>query len=152
MEKMKKPFIALPLLVVVSLMLPGSPAVAENPNDILIVANQGVSVDSVSIKDLKAIFLKRRANWKNGGKVIPIHAKEGTEIRNAFVERVLGMDSVKERAYWQEVMVKSGTRKPPEFSNTLKAVFKLRGGVSYIYRSQYRDGVSKILLVISPSS
>ncbi len=151
MGKMRKSFIALPLLVAVSLMLPGSPAVAENPNDILVVANQGVSVDAVSIRDLKAIFLKRRSNWKNGGKVVPIHAKEGSALRNAFVSRVLGMDAVKERAYWQEVMVKSGTRKPPEFSNTLKAVFKLRGGVSYIYRTQYREGVSKILLVIPPS-
>ena len=124
----------------------------KNPDDILIVANKGVSVDKVSLKELKSIFLKKRTSWKNGGKVVAIHARVGTPIRNAFTTRVLGLDNTREQAYWQDMMVKSGVKQPPALGNRLKAVFKLSGGVSYIYRVDYKPNVSKVLLVIRSST
>ncbi len=145
-------FFFLLLLLLALVTLPGQAAPAEtpgeHPNDILIVANKGVSVDEVSLKELKSIFLKKRSSWKGGGKVVAVHAKVGTEIRDDFVAKVLGLDHIGEQSYWQEVMVKAAVKPPPAFSNPLKAVFNLRGSVGYVYRADYKAGVAKILFVI----
>ncbi len=141
------------LVVLVCLLVQAAQAQTpgEHPNDIIVVANKKVSVNETSLKELKSIFLKKRTSWKKGGKVVPIHAKVGTEIRNVFITRVVGMDHIEEQTYWQEVMIKSAVSQPPSFSNPLKAVFKLRGAVSYVYRADYKPNVSKILLVIPHS-
>jgi len=148
-------FLSLLLLLWALISLPGQIVLAEmsgeDPKDILIVANRGVSVDEISLKQLKSIFLKTRASWKGGGKAVPIHARVGTEIRDDFVTQVLGLDHIGEQAYWQEVMVKAAVKPPPAFSNPLKAVFNLRGSVGYVYRADYRPGVVKILLVVPHS-
>ncbi len=71
-----------------------------------------------------------------------------TEIRDDFVTQVLGLDHIREQAYCQEVMVKAAVKPPPAFSNPLKAVFKLRNSVGYIYRADYKAGVAKYPLVV----
>ncbi|MCP4602614.1 MAG: hypothetical protein GY847_19215 [Proteobacteria bacterium] len=121
---------------------------AESPDDILIIANKGVSVNSITIPELKAIFLKQKANWKGGGRVVALNAKENTPLRAAFQKTLLGMSLAKEKSYWQDQKIRTGLSAPPEFGTLLKAVFSLRGSVSYILRKDYREGVVKILLVL----
>ncbi len=121
---------------------------AESPNDILIVANKGVSAGSLSLDELKAFFFKERTSWKTGGRVVPIHANEDSALRKAFLSKVLSMRLAQEKAFWQEQKIRKGMAAPPEFSNTLKAVFKIKGALSYIFRKDYREGVAKILLVL----
>jgi hypothetical protein len=118
---------------------------AADPDDILIVANRDVSVNSISAAELRTFFLKQRTTWKNGDKVVPVHATDA-HLKAQFLERVLGLTIPEEQTYWQEQRIMHGTSPPPEFSNNLKAVFKLKGAVSYIFRSNYRENVAKILL------
>jgi hypothetical protein len=134
---------AVSLLVILA---PGK-ARAEGPNDILIVANSSVPQGSASLADVRDIFLKRRVTWPSGDKATPVHAVEGP-LREAFCRLVLGMSPAEEKTYWQERQIKYGVAAPPEFGNTLKAVFKLRGAVSYLYRSQFRAGTATVLLVV----
>ncbi len=121
---------------------------ADNPNDILIVANKGVSADSITIPELKAFYLKQKTRWKGGGRVVAVNAKEGNPLRAAFQKTLLGMSAAKEKSYWQDQKIRTGLTAPPEFGNLLKATFSLRGSVSYVFRKDYREGVVKILLVL----
>lgn len=123
-------------------------AVAESPNDILIVANTASGGGSLSVSDVKDMFLKKRSSWGNGVKVAPLNAVEGSALRRAFRTRVLGMTEADERAYWQERKIKAGESVPPEFGDTLRAVFKLRGAIGYVLRSQFKAGTAKVLLVV----
>ena len=125
-----------------------SSARAESPDDILVVANNALSVSSVSNAELKSIFLKERTRWRNGAKVIPIHAKEGTPLRRAFLRRLLNMEESRERAYWQEQKIKRGALPPAAFSSSLRAVFQIKGSVAYVFRSDYKEGVAKIVAVL----
>ncbi|MCP4602906.1 MAG: hypothetical protein GY847_20715 [Proteobacteria bacterium] len=125
---------------------------ADSPDDILVIANKGVSVNSITIPELKAIFLKQKAHWKSGGRVVALNAKEGTALRSVFQKTLLGMSLAKEKSYWQDQKIRTGLSAPPEFGNLLKAVFSLRGSVSYILRKDYREGVVKILLVLPQSN
>ena len=124
------------------------PARAEDPNDILIVANKSVKASGVPLDEIQEYFLKIRQRWPDGEKVVPIHAKENKPARNEFVKRVMKMSPAKELAYWSDQKIRHGQHPPVEFSNTLKAVFKLRNSIGYVLRRDYKDGVVKILAVI----
>jgi hypothetical protein len=123
-------------------------AFADNPSDILVIANNATPVSSLTIGETQEIFLKERTHWGSSDKAVPINAPEGSVLRNDFRHRALQMKVNEEQQYWQQLKIKSGVTPPPEFENVLKAVFKLRGSVSYIYRSQYKPGLVKILLVL----
>ena len=136
------------LIVTILLTCIRSSAVADDPEDILVVANVSVAQTSIGLEELRTIFLKIRTSWHSGGKVVPINPKDGSALRRQFQEKVLGMSDNEEKSYWEKQKITKGIEPPPEFANTLKAVFRLKGSVSYIYRSQYREGVSKILYVL----
>ncbi len=138
----------LPVLLTAVLMTVVQGALADSPNDILIVVNNGVSQNDITIGELKNLFLKEKTNWSSGGKALPLHAPAGSSLRKDFVSRALGMNSNDEKIYWRERKIKTGKVPPVEFSDTLKAVYKLRRSVSYVYRSQFKKGVAKIVLVL----
>ena len=131
-----------PLLVVTGT------AFADNPSDILVIANNSTPVSRLTVGEAQEIFLKERTHWGSSDKAVPINAPEGSALRNDFRIRALQMKVSDEQQYWEQRKIKSGVTPPPEFANVLKAVFKLRGSVGYIYRSQYKPGLAKILLVL----
>ena len=128
-------------------MLKSSRGVASN-DPLLIIANKAVPQNSITAAEAKQIFLKQRDHWKGGGKIVPMNTKPGTAERKAFQSKVLGMDDTAEKSYWQEQKVKKGLSPPPEFSNVQKAVFSLKGGIGYCFKSQFKVGTNKILLTL----
>lgn len=124
----------------------------ESPSDILIVVNKASDTGSVSEEEIKNIFLLRRERWSSGQSVVPINAPAQSPLREAFAKRVLGMRVDEEQTYWHRYKIRNGSNPPPEFPNTLKAVFMLKAGVSYIFRSDFKEGVAKVVLVIPDKS
>jgi len=139
------------LITAVVMMSHLAPAQAESPNDILVIANQTCPDDTITIDRAKAIFMKRRTIWSNNQKLIALNAKEGTALRDAFRTAAIKMNAIQEKTHWQNQKVRHGITPPPEFTKLQKAVFKIKGAVSYVFRKDFIKGVSKVLLVI-PSS
>ncbi len=123
------------------------PATAESPEDILVIVNASVKNETVNSDELKAIFLKKRISWSNGIRAVPVHSTNAA-LRDDFRSRLLQMSEGEELRYWQQFQIQKGEAKPVAFGNTLKAVFQLRGAVSYIYRSQYRKGATNVVFVL----
>ncbi|MFO8070774.1 MAG: hypothetical protein R6V85_02760 [Polyangia bacterium] len=121
---------------------------AESPQDILVVVNEDSEVESVTEEDLRDVFLRRRMSWHGGKRAIPINAREGTAVREAFRKRVLGMNADEETRYWQDQQIRSGKTPPKEFGNPQRAVFKLHDAVCYTFRSDYKEAVGRIVLVV----
>ena len=144
----KKSVFAVMLMAAVFVFLPTGTSNAESANDILVIANNSVPVSKASLQEIRTMFLKQRQSWRGGGKVFPLNAKPGTNLRKAFQERVLGMNATSEQAFWQEQRIKKGLSAPSAFSNTLKAVFSVKGSVGYCYRKDYKAGLAKVLLVL----
>jgi hypothetical protein len=138
----------LPLLFLIAGAISADIARAENPNDILVIANLGVKANSVALDELKDMFLKKKTSWGSGDKVIPLNVSDNPKLRDEFRAAVLKMSSTEEQRYWQARKIKEGDSEPTAFGNIQKAVFKLSGSVSYVYRSQYKTGVAKIVLVV----
>ncbi len=122
----------------------------ENPMDILVIVNKNVPVNSINETVLRGIFLKVRKDWPGGQAAMPVNAKDET-LRAAFRSRVLQMDASAEKRHWEEVKVKYGQSEPPALSNNLKAVFSLKGSVSYVYRKDFTEGIAKVVMVIPAS-
>ena len=141
-------FATIVTILITATFLAGNRARADGPKDILVVANKSVGVDQVDADVLRAIFLKKRKSWKNGGKVVPVNAKKGTALRQQFLSRLFNMIEEEEKTYWEKQKISKGVEPPPEFSNNLKAVFHLKGGITYVYRSEFPEGVAKILYVL----
>ena len=129
------------------LWLSAAPISAESPEDILVIANRALKAKSISDSELRDIFLKKKESWHTGLRALPVHSKNA-QLRNDFSQRLLQMNPSEEMRYWQQYQIKTGKPQPPSFGNTLKAVFSLKGAVSYIYRSQYREGVANVVLVL----
>ncbi len=144
---MKGAWFALVVVLVVVLAVP-SMAQTESPNDILIVVHKTVSVNGISQAELKNYFLKKKTTWKAGRRVIPIHAPRGSRVRKEFLRRALSMAEEEERIYWEKRKIQAGATEPVTFQNNLKAVFKIKGSLSYVFRSDYHEGVVKVLLTL----
>ena len=129
-------------------------AQAESPDDIIVFVNKALKVDSVEIDELKEIFLKNKTSWSPREKIVCINAKKGTALRKTFRQRVLGMAENAENIYWQDRMSRHKLARPPEFSNTVKAVFKVKamfktlGAIGYAFRKDVPENVVKTVLVI----
>ena len=96
--------------------LPLAQASAENPKDIMVVANRSVSVDQITRAELRDFFLKKRTSWSKGGKVVPINSRKGTSLRKEFRKQVLNMSTSEEDRYWEDKKIKSGVVKPATMS------------------------------------
>lgn len=136
------------MLVLLGILLLPIRAVAENAEDILIIANKAVAAKAITLNELKSIFLGRKAGLGREGKVAPIHAKEGSKLRVDFQQRVLGMQPEEEKMYWEDQKIRTGAVKPTEFTRPLKAVFSLKRGVGYVFRKDFQEGVVQVLLVL----
>ena len=131
------------LVLVAAVLFPGRVVEAEG-GGLVIIANKSLPAGEISKGELKAIFLKQKTSFE-GERVIPINAKDGTDLRKAFQSRVLEMDDSEEKAFWEEEKIKTSRGAPAEFRNTLKAVFSVKGAVGYCLKSEYREGVVQVL-------
>lgn len=129
-------------------VLSGIPALADSPEDILIVANKGAEVNQVTPEEVRSYFLKTRTHWKSGGKVVPVNIKDDPKLRAQFQQLVLQMTPEQEKHHWTEQGIRKGLQPPPEFKKPLRAVFKIKAAIGYVFRKDFTEGVAKILLVV----
>ncbi len=124
----------------------------EQPEDLVVVANFMVPIDSITIEDLRAIFSKMRKTWTGGLAIEPIHAPDESKERLIFSWVVFGkspQDAVRDG---EDRRIMRGDTPPVSVSNQknrrLRKVFAHKGSISYVLRKDYLAGVSKVLAVI----
>ena len=125
------------------------PSSGQSDTDTLvIITHKSVSVGHMTTAEIRRLFLKERMDWKSGERAFPINGKPGTKARMLFQEKVLSMSDNDETIYWQNQKIKRGLTPPPEFTNTQRAVFSLKGSISYCLKSEHKPGTSKIILTL----
>ena len=136
------------LLLLTALSVVPEVSSADSPNDIVVFGNNGLSVSSVTIDELKQIFLKKKTSWRGGDRIVCINTPSSVPVRAKFREKVLGMSARDEEIYWENQKVRKQLTPPPEMMGTPKAVFKLKNSISYAFRKDVPKNVVKVLLVI----
>ena len=136
-------------LLVLFSVSPNAFAESPNDNDIVVFVNKGASVKTVTVAELRQLFLKQKTSWTSGGSVVCINAPRGTALRDQFRKQVLAMSAAEESTHWETARIRSQVSPPAEMLNTPKAVFRIKNALSYAFRKDVPKDVVKIVLEIS---
>ena len=118
------------------------------------VAQAGVAViahpsvgDGATEKDIKKVFMGKKSELA-GTSVTPVDQKEGSAVRNAFYDHLIGMSSDEVKAYRTEMLFTGKATPPKEVADDAAVklfVSSTPGAIGYIDESKV-DASVKVLL------
>ena len=123
------------------------PLQADEPV-LAIIVNRERTTD-LRLEDVASIFLKKRRFWEDGAPVVALNRQPGSAAREIFSGRVLGTDSTRLAAYWNEQYFQGIF--PPAMLESSAAVKRYvaadRNAIGYIEASEVDDSVRVALSV-----
>lgn len=127
---------------------PASPAA---PDDTLaIVVNQSNTIDDLSLKELRTVFLGERSHWPNGRRITLVMMDPGLSERKAVLRDVCHMSETEfSRHFLQGLFTGEVFVSPKTLSTSVgvrKFVFNVPGAIGYL-RSSDVDGTVKVIKV-----
>jgi TonB family protein len=124
----------------VFLNLPGT------AREVKVIANPSVGVESISVAELKGIFLLQRKALKDGNSVEPVLQKSGP-THDAFLHQYLNRDSEEIRIYYQGLVFTGKGSMPKQLesdADVVAYVARTRGAIGYIGSTSPTEGVRVI--------
>ncbi|WP_148864528.1 substrate-binding domain-containing protein [Marinobacter fonticola] len=130
-------------VLLVALMLGVSVAQAE-----VVVVGNPAGPDSITLDQVRDIYLNRSKALPNGQRAVPYELAEGNATRETFHEAVTGRSGAQLKAFWSQ-QVFTGKGQPPQEIGTEAAmkssVASTPGSIGYIDSAQVDDSVKVIL-------
>lgn len=114
-------------------------------DDVVIVANPGVSAASVSAEDLKQVFLGAKNNLA-GGSVEPVLADKGG-AHEAFLKKYVGKSDTAYRMHLKSLVFAGKASMPKTVADdaaVLAYVAKTKGAIGYVSAGAATAGVKKL--------
>jgi ABC-type phosphate transport system substrate-binding protein len=102
--------------------------------DVKIIASAGVGASSVSIDELKAVFLGTRATLGDGSHVEPVLLKSGP-AHEAFLKEYLGKSAAALETYYRSLVFSGKGSMPKMFASEEEVVAyveKSKGAIGYV--------------------
>lgn len=127
----------------------GSPASNENSTeDLAIIVNTTNPVESMSLPELRKIFLGERSHWPNGRRITLVMMEPGEPERKALIREVCQMnESDFSRHFLQGVFTGEVFVSPKTLASPVgvrKFVFNVPGAIGYIRASDLDSTVKAI--------
>jgi hypothetical protein len=130
------------LIAVVTLLF----ASVAQADEIVVIANSASPVSSISVSDLKKIYLKKKKYFTEGGRVIPADQSVDSPVRKDFYEAIIGMSATELQHYWSK-QIFTGKGTPPRVMKSdakmLEWVSDSVKAIGYVNKSAIDDS-SKI--------
>lgn len=128
------------------------PAVQANAADqnLAIIVNQSNTIDDITLKELRTVFLGERSHWPNGRRITLVMMDSGEPERKAVLRDICRMNETEfSRHFLQglftgEVFVSPKTLSSP--TGVRKFVFNVPGAIGYVRASDV-DGTVKVIKV-----
>ena len=123
-------------------------AIASLAADVKVVANPGVRANSISLVELRAVFLLQRKTLKDGSSVEPVLAKSSLTT-SAFMKRYLNRDSEEVHTYYQGLVFTGKGSMPKQLNSDAEIVAyvaRTKGAIGYVSADTNTDQV-KVLAV-----
>ncbi len=128
-------------------------AVSAFAGDVKIVANPSVRADSITVAELRGVFLEDRRTLIDGSHVEPVLAKSGA-AHDAFLREYMGKSDDELRTYFR-TLVFTGTGVMPRFLDSdteiVNYVGRTRGAIGYV-SIDFPTKALKILAVAQAAS
>lgn len=119
------------LFVLLSALLMAPMASAQ---DIVIIANPDVSLDSITPSDIKKIFLGKKADWGNGSKITFFTAGQ-RETHETLLKKFVKKTPSQYRIFWKKQAF-TGKGKIPRSSGNdqemVDLVISTKGAIGYV--------------------
>ena len=135
------------LLLIAILALALTPAsLCARETSIAVVVNPGNSIESISLSELRNIFLGTQQFWKDGTQIVPIVRAPSARERDVLLRRVVHMSEAQFQDYWRK---KRHARAPVAVVSNgmqVETVSKEAGGIALVATGDTHSGV-KVLKV-----
>jgi ABC-type phosphate transport system substrate-binding protein len=119
-------------------------------NSIAVIVNPRNSIESISLAELRNIFLGTEQFWKDGTQIVPIVRAPSARERDVLLRRVLHMSDLQFQQYWRKRRVarKAGHEPLAVVSNgmQMQTVALESGGIAMVGTSDLNSSV-KVLKV-----
>jgi len=114
---------------------PPAPAVAQEFGFVVIV-NQANPVTALSLQQLADIFMRRTAQWADGGNAVhPVDQPAVAAVRDVFSRAVHGRPAAAIASYWGQQLFSGRAVPPPQRPNDRAVIAFVRsdaGGIGYV--------------------
>lgn len=127
-----------------------SPPAQASADNLAIIVNQANTVDDITLKELRTVFLGERSHWPNGRRITLVMMDPGVPERKAVLRDICRMNETEfSRHFLQglftgEVFVSPKTLSSP--TGVRKFVFNVPGAIGYVRASDI-DGTVKVIRV-----
>ncbi|MGC2198011.1 MAG: hypothetical protein WA628_25300 [Terriglobales bacterium] len=127
-----------------------SPAVQAGEQDLAIIVNRANSVDDISLKELRTVFLGERSHWPNGRRITLVMMDPGLAERKAVLRDICRMNETEfSRHFLQGLFTGEVFVSPKTLSSPIgvrKFVFNVPGAIGYVRESDV-DSTVKVIRV-----
>lgn len=116
--------------------------------DVVVIVNNNVPVDSLPREDIKKIFLGQKKMWKNNNEIHFVVQKNSSEVHHRFLEEYVGRTAFQYQNYWRKQLFTGRGKTPRSLDNDkiIEFVLKNNGSISYVSSEANIDGVKKIIV------
>ncbi len=109
-------------------------SVSAFANDIVIIGNNDVSVDSLNPNDVKLIFLGKKKSWENGSKITFATLSE-RDVHQGFLKKFIKKSPSQYKIYWKKLVFTGKGTAPKSYdkeNGIIDFVAATPGAVGYI--------------------
>jgi hypothetical protein len=114
--------------------------------DLKVIANSGVAASSISVDDLKGVFLATRTALSDGSRVEPVLAKGGA-THEAFLKEYLGKTDAALQTYYRSLVFTGKASMPKTLASdadVVAYVAKTKGAIGYVSAGASTAGVKTL--------
>ena len=114
--------------------------------EVLVIANKTVATDTLSLDEVKNIFLGKKTKWSDGKKVHFVTRKK-SEVHKIFLKKYVSKTTSQFRNYWKKQVFTGKGRSPKVFKNDaemISFVASTEGAIGYISAGSSTDTVKVI--------
>ena len=130
------------LIILMTVLVPSLVFAGE----IIVVANKNVPVNTLTMDEVKAIFLGEKTKWSNDTKVTFVILKTA-EDEKAFLKEYVGKSPSQFKMYWKNQIFTGKGSIPASFDNVndlIDFVSKTDGAIAYISNDIAVNNVKKM--------
>jgi len=126
------------------------PAPPDAEDSLAIIVNQSNTIDDLSLKELRTVFLGERSHWPNGRRITLVMMDAGLSERKAVLRDVCRMNETEfSRHFLQGLFTGEVFVSPKTLSTSVgvrKFVFNVPGAIGYVRASDV-DATVKVIRV-----
>jgi len=114
--------------------------------DFKVIVNPAVKVDSITVDDLRSIFLATKTSFTDGTHAEPVWEKSGA-THEAFLKDYVGKTDAAVGTYYRSLVFTGKASMPKSFATDAEVVAyvaKTKGAIGYVSSDAGEDGVKVV--------